>query len=155
MRKLEAFVNEKLRVTKASGVPSLISILESTNIKEYNLQCENLRKYLIDDSDLPIAELKGYRNDLKSLDTKYQNGNDTFLWVGEIIFYGTWDDMHSMYWSSSTNGVKIHHINYEGFKNFVCNDQEIMQSKGVFIITENDDLMEQIDILMKKSEPNA
>ncbi len=155
MRKLEAFVNEKLRVTKASGVPSLISILESTNIKEYNLQCENLRKYLIDDSDLPIAELKGYRNELKTLNTKYQNGNDTFLWVGEIIFYGTWDKLYNMYWSKRIHGVKIHHINYEGFKNFVCNDQEIMQSKGVFIITENDDLMEQIDILMKKSEPNA
>ena len=155
MRKLEEFIIEKLRVTKASGVPSLISILESTNRKEYDLQCENLRKYLIDDSDLPIAELKVDRNDLKSLDTKYQNDNDAFLWVGEIIFYGTWDKLYNMYWSKRIHGVKNNHISKDGFKDFVCNDQEIMESKGVFIITENDDLMEQIDILMKKSEPEV
>ena len=152
MRKLEEFVIEKLRVTKASGVPSLISILESTDRKEYNLQCENLRKYLIDDSDLPIAELKVDRNGLKSLNTKYQNDNDTFLWVGKIIFYGTWDDKHSMYWSNSINGVKNYSNGVEGFKDFVCNDQEIMQSKGVFVITGNEELMRQIGILMKKSD---
>ena len=60
MRKLETYVNEKLRVTKASGVPSLISILESTNRKEYNLQCENLLAYLKDDSGSPIAELDNW-----------------------------------------------------------------------------------------------
>ena len=152
MRKLEAFVNEKLRVTKASGVPNLISILESTNRKEYNLQCENLLAYLKDESGLPIAELKVGRNGLKSLNTKYQNANDIFLWVGEIIFYGTWDDMHSMYWSSRFNGVKNYSNGVEGFKDFVCNDQEIMQSKGVFVITGNEELMRQIGILMKKSE---
>lgn len=31
MRKLETYINEKLKVTKGSDVPSLISILESTN----------------------------------------------------------------------------------------------------------------------------
>ena len=155
MRNLEEFIIEKLRVTKASGVPSLISILESTNRNEYNLQCKNLRQYLIDDSDLPIAELKVDRNGLKSLNTKYQNGNDIFLWVGEIIFYGTWDKLYNMYWSKRIHSVKNHHIDKDGFKDFVCNDQEIMESKGVFIITENDDLMEQIDILMKKSEPEV
>ena len=155
MRKLEEFIIEKLRVTKASGVPNLISILESTNRKEYNSQCENLLAYLKDDSGLPIAELKVDRNDLKSLDTKYQNGNDIFLWVGEIIFYGTWDKLYNIYWSKRIHGVKNTHISKDGFKDFVCNDQEIMESKGVLIITENDDLMEQIDILMKKSEPEV
>ena len=156
MRKLETFVNEKLRVTKASGVPSLISILESTNRKEYNLQCENLLAYLKDESGLPIAELDNWDNDYMKLERKYQNTDDTFLWVrGSLIHYGVWDKMYNMYWSRLIDGVKNYHIAKDGFKDFVCNDQEIMQSKGVFIITENDDLMEQIDILMKKSEPNA
>ena len=156
MRKLEAFVNEKLRVTKASSVPSLISILESTNRKEYNLQCENLLAYLKDESSSPIAELDNWDNDYMKLERKYQNTDDTFLWVrGSLIHYGTWDKMYNMYWSRLIDGVKNYRIDNEGFKDFACDDQEIMESKGVFIITENDDLMEQIDILMKKSEPNA
>ena len=58
MRKLETFVNEKLRITKGSSVLNLISILESTNKEEFMLQCENLLEYLKDDSNLPMAELE-------------------------------------------------------------------------------------------------
>ena len=153
MRKLEEFVIEKLKVTKRSGVPNLLSILDSTNREEFMLQCENLLVYLKDDGDLPIAELDGYQNDLKSLDAKYQNGNDIFLWVGNnVIYYGTWDKMYCMHWSRLIKGVKNYIIEGEGFNNFTCNDREIIQSKGVFVITENVDLMEQIDILMKKAD---
>ena len=151
MKRLETFVNEKLRVTKASGVPSLISILESTNRKEYNLQCENLLAYLKDDSGSPIAELDNWDNDYMKLERKYQNTDDTFLWVrGSLIHYGTWDKMYNMYWSRLIDGVKNYRIDKEGFKDVVCNDQEIMESKGVFVITENKELLKQIDILMKK-----
>ena len=153
MKNLEEFVIEKLKVTKGSGVPNLLSILESINREEFMLQCENLLVYLKDNSYLPIAELDGYQNDLKSLDTKYQNGNDTFLWVrNNLIYYGTWDKMYSIHWSRLIKGVKNYIIEGEGFNNFTCNDREIIQSKGVFIITENVDLMEQIDILMKKAD---
>ena len=154
MRNLETYINEKLKVTKGSDVPNLLSILDSTNREEFMLQCENLLVYLKDNSYLPIAELDGYQNDLKSLDAKYQNGNDTFLWVhsNKSIYYGTWDKMYSMYWSRLIKGVKNYNITGEGFNNFTCNDREIIQSKGVFIITENDTLMEQIDILMKKAD---
>ena len=154
MRKLETYINEKLRVTKGSGVPNLLSILESNNRKEFNLQLKNLLEYLKDDSDLPIAELDGYQNDFKILGTKYKNGNDTFLWVNNrFIYFGTWDESYSAYWSRNNNIVKTITNGREGFKDFVCTDREIMQSKGVFIITEDEDLMEQIDILKKKAEP--
>ena len=153
MRKLETYINEKLRVTKGSGVPNLLSILESTNRKEFNLQLKNLLEYLKDDSDLLIADLDGYQNDFKILAAKYKNGNDTFLWVrNNFIYYGTWDESYSVYWSRNNNVVKAITNGRDGFKDFVCTDREIMQSKGVFIITENDDLMKQIDILKKKAE---
>ena len=153
MIKLETYINEKLKVTKGSGVPNLLSILDSTNREEFMLQSENLLVYLKDNSYLPIAELDGYQNDLKSLDTKYQNGNDTFLWVRDnLIYYGTWDKMYCMHWSRLIKGVKNYFIEGEGFNNFTCNDREIIQSRGVFIITENISLMEQIDILMKKAD---
>ena len=153
MRKLETYINEKLKVTKGSDVPNLLSILDSTNREEFKLQIKNLLEYLKDDSDLPIAELDGYQNDFKILGTKYKNGNDTFLWVSNnLIYYGTWDESYSMYWSRNNNIVKTITNGREGFKDFVCTDREIMQSKGVFIITENDDLMKQIDILKKKAE---
>ena len=153
MRKLETYINEKLRVTKGSGVPNLLSILESNNRKEFNLQLKNLLEYLKDDSDLPIAELDGYQNDFKILGTKYKNGNDTFLWVNNrFIYFGTWDESYSAYWSRNNNIVKTITNGREGFKDFVCTDREIMQSKGVFIITEDEDLMEQIDILKKNAE---
>ena len=58
MRKLETYVNEKLKVTKGSGVPNLLLLLECTNIEEFNLQLRNLLEYLKDDMDLPIADLK-------------------------------------------------------------------------------------------------
>ena len=154
MRKLETYINEKLKVTKGSGVPNLISIIASNTREEFKLQLKNLLEYLKDDSDLPIAELDGYQNDFKILAAKYKNGNDTFLWVrNNFIYYGTWDESYSVYWSRNNNIVKTITNGREGFKDFVCTDREIMQSKGVFIITENDDLMKQIDILKKKADP--
>ena len=153
MRKLEEFVIEKLKVTKGSGVPNLLSILESDNREEFNLQLKKLLEYLKDDSDLPIAELDGYQNDFKILATKYKNGNDTFLWVrNNFIYYGTWDESYSVCWSRNNNIVKTITNGREGFKDFICTDREIMQSKGVFIITENEELLKQIDILKKKAE---
>ena len=154
MRKLETYINEKLKVTKRSGVPNLISIIASNTREEFKLQLKNLLEYLKDDSDLPIAELDGYQNDFKILAAKYKNENDTFLWVrNNFIYYGTWDESYSVYWSRNNNIVKTITNGREGFKDFVCTDREIMQSKGVFIITENDDLMKQIDILKKNADP--
>lgn len=155
MRKLEAFVNEKLRVTKSSGVPNLISILESKNEEEYNLQRKNLAEYLKDDSGLPIAEMEDVKNDLIHLSRKYQNGNDVFLWVGDFIFYGTWDKMYFMEWNRFRNRCITHNSVGGGFKDFACNEQEIMKSKGLFIITENTELTKQVNVLLKKSEQLA
>ena len=153
MRKLETYINEKLKVTKRSGVPNLISIIASNTREEFKLQLKNLLEYLKDDSDLPIAELDGYQNDFKILAAKYKNENDTFLWVrNNFIYYGTWDESYSVYWSRNNNIVKTITNGREGFKDFVCTDREIMQSKGVFIITENEELLKQIDILKKKAE---
>ena len=154
MRKLETYINEKLKVTKGSGVPNLISIIASNTREEFKLQLKKLLEYLKDDSDLPIAELDGYQNDFKILAAKYKNGNDTFLWVrNNFIYYGTWDESYSVYWSRNNNIVKAITNGREGFKDFVCTDREIMQSKGVFIITKNEELMKQIDILKKKADP--
>ena len=153
MRKLETYINEKLKVTKGSGVPNLISILEFVNREEFNLQLKKLLEYLKDDSDLPIADLEDGQNGYKKLDMKYQNRNDTFLWVeNTLIYYGTWDESYSTYWSRNNNIVKTITNGREGFKDFICTDREIMQSKGVFIITENEELLKQIDILKKKAE---
>ena len=72
MRKLETYINEKLRITKGSGVPNLILILESTNSEEFKLECENLLEYLKDDSNLPIAELEDgdFEDGIKKLKKK-------------------------------------------------------------------------------------
>ena len=148
MKRLETFINEKLRVSKSSGVPNLISILESKNEEEYNLQRKNLAEYLKDDSGLPIAEMEDFKNDLIHLSRKYQNGNDVFLWVGDFIFYGTWDKMYFMEWNRFRNRGITHNSVGGGFRDFACNEQEIMKSKGVFIITKNNELVKQIDYLM-------
>ena len=81
MRKLEIYVNEKLRVTKGSGIPNLISFLESKDKKEFDSNCEQLLEYLKNDSDLPIAELENWKNDISRISRKYENTDDTFLWV--------------------------------------------------------------------------
>ena len=159
MRKLETYVNEKLRVTKGIATPSLIALAESKNLKDYESKCEQLLEYLNNYSNLPIAELEDYKNNFKELSRKYENSNDTFLWVYQSkhifrIFYGTWNDIYSIYWSKATNRI----INYDirlgvgGFKEFTFNDQEISESGGVFIITENAELMEQIDYLIQQVE---
>ena len=151
MIKLETYVNEKLKVTKSSVIPDLIALVGSKNRKDFESKFKQLAEYLKYDSDLPIAELKDKHNYLKWLDGKYKNGNDTFLWIGDVIFYGTWDDMYSMTWSNQFK-VRNHKDGRDGFKDFVCSDNEIIKSKGVFIITENTELMEQIDILKKKAD---
>lgn len=156
MRKLEIFVNEKLKVNKRSGVPNLISIIESTNREEFTLQLKNLQDYLKNDSGLPIAELEDCTNNLKKVDEKYQNSNDTFLWVySHIIYYGTWDELYSIFWSRRKTGIKNYAYETEGFNNFCCDNAELQQGGGIFIITENDELMRQIDVLKKKSEKPA
>ena len=156
MRKLEEFVIEKLKVTKGSGIPNLLSILESTNREEFNLQLINLLECLKDDSNLPIADLEEVHDDLKKLDEKYQNGNDTFLWVTDkLMQYGTWDELYSVYWSRANNSIRNYNSGVEGFKSFLCYYTERLYSKGVFILTENKELMKQIDNLKKKAEPRV
>ena len=156
MKKLEEFVIEKLKVTKESGIPNLLSILESTNREEFNLQLINLLECLKDDSNLPIADLEEVHDDLKKLDEKYQNGNDTFLWVTDkLMQYGTWDELYSVYWSRANNSIRNYNSGVEGFKSFLCYYTERLYSKGVFILTENKELMKQIDILKKKAESSV
>ena len=70
MRKLESYVNEKLRVTKDIYVPDLIALLKSKDIKEFNSRCEQLSEYLKNDSDLPIAELEYLKGGPKKLSKK-------------------------------------------------------------------------------------
>lgn len=153
MRKLETYVTEKLKVTKGSSIPNLLSLLECTNVEEFNLQLRNLLEYLKNDSDLPIADLEKVQNDLKKLDEKYQNRNDTFLWVNDkLMQYGTWDESYFMYWSRANNSIRNYNSGVDGFKNFLCYDTEMPYSKGVFVITENKELMKQIDYLMRKAE---
>ena len=156
MKKLEEFVIEKLKVTKGSGIPNLLSILESTNREEFNLQLINLLESLKDDSNLPIADLEEVNDDLKKLDEKYQNGNDTFLWVTDkLMQYGTWDELYSVYWSRANNSIRNYNSGVEGFKSFLCYYTERLYSKGVFILTENKELMKQINYLMEKVEPRV
>ena len=151
MRKLETYVNEKLKVTKSSFAPDLIDLLESKDRKEFNTKYLRLLEYLRDDSYLPLAELENSNNGLKVLSTKYAGGYDTFLVVLEnFIFYGTWDNMYYISWNISTNRVKNSKCDH-GFSDFTTINSEISESGGIYIITENKGLMEQIDYLMQKA----
>ena len=152
MIKLETYVNEKLKITKSSVVPDLISLLESKDRKEFNSRYLRLLDYLKNDSYLPLAELENSNNGLKVLSTKYEAGYDTFLVVLEnFIFYGTWDDMYYISWNISTNRVKNSKCDH-GFSGFTTINSEISESGGIHVITENNELMEQIDYLMQKAE---
>ena len=154
MRKLETYVNEKLRVTKNSAIPDLIALLKSKDMREFNFRCEQLSEYLRNDSDLPIAELEYLKGGPKQLSKKYENTHDTFLWVknDRRIFYGTWNTAYSIRWSGVNNTAKCYDAGVYGFKEFLFYDNELSESGGVFVITENDELMEQIDYLTRKSE---
>ena len=153
MRKLETFVNEKLRITKSS-VPDLIALIESKDKNDYESRLQQLLEYLKNDSELPVAEMIYWQNGLKKLARKYLRGYDTFLWIiNDFMCYGTWDDMYSVHWSRLKHGVRNYIIGGEGFKDFAANDNEISENGGVYIITENKELLEQIDILKQKSDP--
>ena len=154
MRKLETYVNEKLRVTKGSGIPNLISFLESKTKKEFDSNCEQLIEYLKNDSDLPIAELENWKNDISRISRKYENTDDTFLWVDYStgVFYGTYNDVYGIIYSKLKPGVRNYTSNVKGFKDVLLDDKEISESGGVYIITENEELMKQINYLMQKAE---
>ena len=68
---LETFVNEKLKVTKSSAVPDLISFLESKTKKEFEPKCKQLLEYLKNDSNLPTAELEVRESGFKQLLREY------------------------------------------------------------------------------------
>ena len=152
MRKLETYINEKLRVTKSSRKIDLLDLMECKTVKEYESKCLQLIEYLKDYSDLPIAELEEFKPGLKRLSSKYKDTYDTFLWITRWdVVYGTWDNVYHMWWSKIFNKVKnYNNTGIDGFKEFRFNNHDISTSGGVFIITENDDLMEQIDTLIKK-----
>ena len=153
---LETFVNEKLKITKSSGVPDLISFLESKTKKEFEPKCKQLLEYLKNDSGLPMAELEVRETGFKQLLREYKNSNDTFLWVTypDGFFYGTWDDAYCMTYSTIKKGVKNYTSSIiKGFKDLVFNNEEIYKSGGVYIITENKELMKQINYLTQKAEP--
>ena len=154
MRKLETYVNEKLKVTNNIYVPDLTALLNSKDMREFNSRCEQLSEYLKNDSDSYIAELQVHRGGPKKLSKKYENTHDTFLWVksDRRIFYGTWNTAYSIRWSGVNNTAKCYDAGVYGFKEFLFYDNELSESGGVFVITENDELMEQIDYLTRKSE---
>ena len=157
MRKLETYVNEKLRVTKRTFVPYLIDILESKDKQEFDSNSRQLLEYLKTDNDLPMAELEDWGNVIRKrkLSEKYKNGNDIFLWVqlNERVFWGTWDNMYFMRWYRNDNATKCYANNLSGFNEFSVDYQELSESGGVFIITENEELMKQIGTLTKIAEP--
>ena len=157
MRKLETYVNEKLKVTKSSAVPDLISFLESKTKKEFDSKCERLLEYLKNDSDLPIAELENWKNGIIRLSRKYENTNDAFLWVDYStgVCYGTYDDVYGIIYSKLKPGIRNYTSHVKGFKDVLLDDKDISASGGVFIITENEVLMEQIDYLIKNAEPRS
>ena len=154
MRNLETFVNEKLRVTKGSGIPNLISFLESKTKKEFESKCKQLLEYLKNDSGLPMAELEVRKTGFKQLLREYENDHDTFLCVNNrLMQYGTWDDTYCMTYSTVKNSVKNYTSSViKGFKDLVFDNEEISKSGGVYIITENSELMKQIDYLIQKAE---
>ena len=154
MKKLEEFVIEKLRVTKSSYEIDLLALMESKTTEEYESKCIQLIEDLKDDSDLPIAELEDFKNNLKTLPVKYKN--DTFLWILPWnVCYGTFDTVYCITWSEFTNKVKNYKTTIDGFKELRFNNQEMYESGGVFIITKNDELMEQIDYLIQQVESSA
>ena len=63
--------------------------------------------------------------------------------------------MYSMFYSKLKNGVKNYTTNIGGFKDFLCNDEEISNAGGIYIITGNKELMKQINYLMQKAEPRV
>ena len=155
MKKLETYVNEKLKITKSSAIPDLIGLLESKDRKEFDSRYKQLAEYLKNDSDLPIAELEYRKDDVKIISRKYENQYNIFLAVLEnCIFYGTWDNMYYIYWYKGKRAAK--NINFkEGFSEFDTSDSEIPEYGGVYIITENKELVKQINYLMQTAESLA
>lgn len=156
MKRLEEFVNEKLRITKGladrSITPDLKAILKSKDANDYESRCKQLIEYLNNGSDLPVAELIDWNNGHKRISRKYQNSDDIFLCVFEtFIFYGTWDNKYSTYWSSLNNSVR-NLIDGDGFSDFSTNDNEMSESGGIYIITENNELVKHIDYLIEHAE---
>ena len=153
MRKLETYINEKLRVTKSLLTSDLSAIVESKTKQEFDSKCEQLIEYLKNDSNLPIAELQVSRGGFKQLLREYENSHDTFLWVTEdVIYFGEWGNVDYINWNDGKGCIKIIKLSY-GFSSFTTTDAEISKYGGVYIITENSELMKQIDYLMQKAEP--
>ena len=155
MRKLETYVNEKLRVTKSSAVSDLIALAGSKNRKDFESRFKQLAEYLKYDSDLPIAELEDWKNGFKKLSRKYENHYDIFLAILEnVIFYGSWDSMYYISWNKGRRRAK--NINFrDGFNEFFASNSEIPESGGVYIISENKELVKQINYLMQTAETLA
>ena len=153
MRKLETYVNEKLRVTKSLLPSDLSAIVESKTKQEFDSKCEQLIEYLKNDSNLPMAELQVSTSGFKKLLREYKNGYDTFLVIIEdTIFFGEWGKADYVSWNVNKGRIEIVKLGY-GFSEFTTTDVEISKYGGVYIITENSELMKQIDYLMRKAEP--
>ena len=152
MRNLETYVNEKLRVVKGSFIPDLIAIAESKTKQEFDSKYKRLLDYLKNYSYLPIAELEVSAGGFKKLLREYENSYDTFLAIIEdTIFFGEWGNAGYVSWDDNKGRIEIVKLAY-GFSAFATTDAEISKYGGVYIITENSELMKQIDILKKKAE---
>ena len=155
MIKLETYVNEKLRVTKNAAIPDLFALVGSKNRKDFEYRYTQLAEYLKYDSDLPVAELEHRNSDVKSISRKHENQYDIFLAILEnVIFYGTWDSMYYIQWGRGKRRAR--NINFKDrFSEFVVSDAEIPEYGGVYIITENKELVKQINYLMQTAETLA
>ena len=134
MRKLETFVNEKLKVSnKYVGDFNLVDFVNCDNLIEYEALLETLRKEIKENATLaPIKQ--GY----DKLYTVVDSGkNLIYIFINKRAFFiGTYDNMYYVFADHRTKRIIVNTEGNYGFKNFSMNDDEMNQWGGVYILPE-------------------
>lgn len=148
MRKLEAFVNEKLKVSnKYVGEINLVDFVNCDNVIEYEALLETLRKEIKENAMLaPIKQM--YDKLYKVVDS---GKNIIYIFINRRAFFiGTYDDMYYVFADRRNKRIIVNSEPNSGFKDFTMNFDEMQQWGGIYYLPEY--LEESYNELIKHSE---
>jgi len=151
MKQFNTYIFEKLKIKSNDNVNNfLLNVFNSKSFNEFKHNKDILLNYLYDNCHDVILVKRSYNEYI--LNPSIKNNDDIYIYVGEkAVTFGTYRDAFVLRYSTYFESTKVIHED-EGFSSFVTTPKKLRESIGVFIVTNEYSLLEQIEQLKNESE---
>lgn len=151
MKQFNKYIFEKLKITSSDSDNNfLLDVFNSKSPDEFKRTKDILLNYINDNCFDAKLVKRNYHEYI--LDPSLENNNDTYIYVGEkAVTFGTYKEAFILHYSTYFESTEVAHEE-EGFAGFITTAKKLIESIGVFIVTNEYSLLDQIEQLKTESE---